>query len=322
MEKKSLKRPFQKNVLNHCYQRTAGGGLLFYSQLDYLVWFTNVCVSAKRHNVRIIALCPMPDHIHYSVEAVSLKELSAFIRESSSVFAREQNELCGRSGPLFESRFGSAPKSTDKKIRTNLIYVWNNPVERKLALKAEDYRWNFLAYAQSTHPFSEKLVIGKSRWVVQKAVKEIKASFMAGRHLPYAMLKRLFAPLTLDEKQQLTDYIISTYNVIDYKAAIKYFGNYQNVLTAVHSTTGSEYDIKETSVGKSDKHYAAMASIVMHELAPQDIHDILSLSTEEKYEVFQVIRRFSYAMSDQIAKFLHLPMKKGPIDFSEPVEWK
>lgn len=318
----SLKRPFQKNVLNHCYQRTADGGLLFYSQLDYLVWFTNVCVSAKKHKVRILAMCPMPDHLHYSVEAVSQKELSAFIRESSSVFAREQNELCGRSGPLFESRFGSAPKTTDKKVRTNLIYVWNNPVERKLAVKAEDYRWTFLAYAQSTHPFSRKLVIRESRWVVQKAVKEVKSRHKAGKHLPYTMLKRLFAPLTPDEKQQLTDFIISTYNVIDYQAAINYFGSYQNLLTAVHSTTGSEYDISETNVGKSDKHYASMVSTVMRELAPQDIHDILRLSKEEKYEVFRLIRKHSYAMSDQIAKFLHLPLKKGPIDTPEAVEWK
>ena len=295
---------------------------MFYSQLDYLAWFTNVCVTARRRNVRILAMCPMPDHVHLSVEAASSKELSAFMRDSSSVFATDYNKLFCRTGPLFESPFGSAPKSTDKKARSNLIYVWNNPVERKLAVKAEDYRWNFLAYAQSDHPFSKKLVIRDARWVVQKAVKEVNARFKAGKRLPYAMLKRLFTPLTPDEKQQLTDFIITTYNVIDYKAAIKYFGSYENLLTAVHSTTGSEYDIREYNVGKSDKHYAGMVSTVMRELSLQDIHDVLSLSNEQKYEVFQLIRKHSYAMSDQIAKFLHLPLVKGPIDTLEPVEWK
>ena len=305
-------RTFYPNVLNHCYQRSADGGVLFYNQIDYLVLFTIVCKVARRYRVQILAMCPMPDHIHYSITAVSKRDLTLFMRDCSSLYAKEFNRVCHRTGPVFEAPFGSAPKYTDKKVRTNLIYVWNNPPERKLVTKAEDYRWNFLAYASSDHPFSEKLVIRKSRWPLQKAVKEVKAAFKAGRHLPYAMLKRLYAPLTNDEKQQITDFIISTYNVIDHEAAMSYFGNYETTLTAVHSTTGNEYDIKEEIyTSKSDKHYASMTNIVMRELAPPDIHDILSLPKEKKYEVFQLLRRYSYALSDQIAKFLHLPLNRN-----------
>ena len=306
---KSHKRSFQKNVLNHCYQRTADGGVIFYSNLDYLVWFTVVCTVARKRKVRILAMCPMPDHTHFSIEAASFAELSAFMRDYSSLFALEHNKLCHRKGPLFDTPFGSAPKFTDKKVRTTLIYVWNNPPERKLARKAEEYRWTFLAYAVSDHPYSRKLVIRDSRWPVQKAVKEVKAQFKAGRHLPYAMLKRLYEPLTLEENQHLTDYIIDTYNVIDYKAALSYFGRYEELLLAVHSTTGSEYDIKETFVGKTDKDYSAMVQILMRERHPHDIHDILALSREEKYELFLLLRRHSYATSEQIAKFLHLTVE-------------
>ena len=53
---KSRKRSFQNNVLNHCYQRTADGGVIFYSNLDYLVWFTIVCTTARKHTVRILAM--------------------------------------------------------------------------------------------------------------------------------------------------------------------------------------------------------------------------------------------------------------------------
>ena len=306
---KSRKRSFQKNVLNHCYQRTADGGVFFYSNLDYLVWFTIVCTTSRKRKVRILAMCPMPDHTHFSIEAASSTELSAFMRDYSSLFALEHNKVCHWKGPLFETPFGSAPKYSDKKVRTNLIYVWNNPPERKLARKAEEYRWTFLAYAVSDHPFSRKLVIRDSRWPVQKAVKEVKTQFKAGKHLSYAMLKRLYGPLTTEEKQQLTDYIISTFNVIDYKEAISYFGRYQDLLLAVHSTTGSEYDIKETFVGKTDKDYSAMVQILMRERPLRDIHDILALSNEEKYELFLLLRRHSYATCEQIAKFLHLPVE-------------
>lgn len=308
---KSRKRSFQKNILNHCYQRTADGGVIFYSNLDYLVWFTIVCTVARKRKVRILAMCPMPDHTHFSVEAASSAELAAFIRDYSSLFAIEHNKVCHRKGPLFETPFGSAPKFTDKMVRTNLIYVWNNPPERRLTEKAEEYRWTFLAYAASDHPYSKKLVVRDSRWPVQKAVKEILSQFKAGRHLSYAFLKRLYEPLTSEEKQQLTDFIITTYNAIDYKAALKYFNSYNDLLVAVHSTTGSEHDIKETQVGKTDKDYSAMVRIIMRELKPRDIHDILSLSKDEKYELFLLLRKHSYAMNEQIAKFLHLA-----------VEWK
>lgn len=308
------RRPFQKNVLNHCYQRTIDGGVLFYSYSDYLVWFTIVCTMARRHQVQILAMCPMPDHVHISARANSLPDLSGFMRDYSHIFAGEHNPVCHRKGPLFESPFGSAPKFTDKSVRSNLIYVGNNPVERKLSSKAEDYRWTFLAYAASDYPFSPKLVIRKARWPLQQAVKEVKNQFNTGRHLTYAQLKRLFKPLTALECQQLTDFIIATYNVIDYNAALQYFNSYENMLLAMHSTTGSEYDIKETYVGKSDVHYVSMANTVMKLLKPNDIHDILAYSIEKRLEVFRLLQKHTPALSKQIAKFLHLPYKQGPID--------
>ena len=308
---KSQKRPFQKNVLNHCYQRTVDGGLIFYCYSDYLVWFTIVCTVARKFRIRILAMCPMPDHTHFSVIAASAKDFTGFFRDYTKRFSAEHNQVCHRSGPLFEGPFGSAPKYTDKAVRTNLIYVGNNPVERKLTIRAEEYRWSFLAYANSDHPFSKKLVIRDASWPMQKAVKEVKAHFKEGKYLRYAQLQRLFKPLNNEEKQQLTDFIISTYNVIDYQNAIQFFGSYDDMLLAMHSTTGSEYDLKEAVIGKSDAHYAPMVNTVMRELCPDDIHDILGFPPEKKWEVFQVIRKHSFALSEQIAKFLHMN-----------VEWK
>jgi REP element-mobilizing transposase RayT len=63
-----MKRAFQKGIIIHCYQRSAGGGLLFYSYSDYLVWFSIVCLAARRHRITLLAVCPMPDHIHLLVD--------------------------------------------------------------------------------------------------------------------------------------------------------------------------------------------------------------------------------------------------------------
>ena len=311
---KRRKRPFFKNILNHCYLRTRDDGVIFYSYSDYLVWFTIVCTEARKRRVKILSLCAMPDHVHMSVTSAYETELSGFMRDWSKEFSRQHNITCHLSGPLFASPFGSAPKFGAKKGRTNLIYVGNNPVDRQLVDKAEDYRWNFLAYAESDHPFSRKLVLREARWHLRQAVKEVKAQFKAGKPMTYAALQRLFKPLSTEECQQLTDFIISTYNVIDYAAALSFFNSYEDMMTAMHSNTGSEYDINEVFIGKSDAHYATMAAIVLRELQPEDIHDMLALSGVEKFKVFQLIRKYSMAPSEQIAKFLHLPLKRGPIE--------
>ena len=307
---KSRKRAFQRDIVIHCYQRTADGGLLFYTYSDYLVWFTHVCLAARRYHVTILAACPMPDHIHLSVKAASAQSLSEFEQRWTGDYAREYNSFCGTEGSVFSSPFGSAVKIGDKKARSNIVYVGNNPVERRLAERAEDYRWTFLAYYASRNPFSKPLIIRQSSWPLKKAVKFVETQFKASKPLKHCQLKRLFRPLSYEESQQLTDFIISTYNVIDYEEAIRFFGSYDNMLVAMHSTTGSEHDLNEVFIGKTDEHFAKMSAIVMRELKLEDIHEILTYDMGKKYELFQLIRKHSPALSADIARFLHMPIKK------------
>ena len=239
------------------------------------------------------------------------------MRDWSRNYARSFNERCHRTGCLFDTPFGSVPKFSAKKARTNLIYVWNNPVERQLANKAEDYRWTFMAYAVSDHPFSQKLVVRDSRWPMQKAIKEVREWSKTGKPMIYNQLKRLFGQLTPEESHQLIDFIITSYNVIDYKAAIQYFNSYEDMLSAVHSTTGSEYDLNEVFIGKTDAYYSKMTSVIIREMKPGDIHDIIALPKDQKYEVFLLLRKHTFAMADQIAKYLHLKLTLGPINDAE-----
>lgn len=152
---KQRKRLIVRNVISHCYQRTTGGVVIFYNISDYLVFFTIFCTTARKYKVKILSLCLMADHIHICISEERKGELSAFVREYSKLFSRVHNRTCHTQGNLFESPFGSAPKFGDKKARANLIYIGNNAPERRLCRNAEEYRWNFLAYAVCTHPFSK-----------------------------------------------------------------------------------------------------------------------------------------------------------------------
>lgn len=311
---KSRKRVFYRQILQHCYQRTVDGYLLFYNVSDYLVFFTLFCTVAKKHGVTVLSLCQMPDHLHHATRANSSKQLSDFVGEYTRRFSREHNETCHHKGQLFASPFGSAVKKGDKKGRSNLLYIGNNPVERRLCRQARQYRWNYLAFYKKPHPFSEDLILRDASSALQKAVAEVKICFRNGRHLNYFQLQRLFRPLDNRERLQLTDYIISTYNVIDYEEAIRFFGTYDDMLNTMDADTGSEYDINEVFLGKDDSHYAKLSALVARWFP--DVHDVLALSPDEKFDVFLRLSRDSRAMPEQIARFLRMPLKRavGPLD--------
>lgn len=299
-------RTFKSGILNHCYQRSADHGLLFYSQSDYLVWFTTVCTVAPRHNIKILGLCPMPDHIHMAVIALSKQDLSRFMGEVNRTFSKLQNDVCHLKWAWFEKPFGSAPKEGSKNGRNCLLYVGNNPPERQLAQRAEDYRWTFLAYAVSKHPFSEKLVIRNASWPLRQAIKVIRAQKKAEKPLKYNLLQRISHKLDTREKEQLIDYIISTYDVIDHKEALRFFdGSYEKMTAALAISTSKEHDLNETFVGWSDRPYAAMTRMIMEKYKLEDIHEMLSWPWEQKAQAFRFLRTTTQYVPEQISKFLH-----------------
>lgn len=51
------RRKFFKDILTHCYQRSADDGVLFYSYSDHLVYFTSYCVLARKHGIQVLSLC-------------------------------------------------------------------------------------------------------------------------------------------------------------------------------------------------------------------------------------------------------------------------
>lgn len=302
-------RLFFPDVPHHCYQRTVDHGVLFYSTEDYLMFFTLFCIMAVRHGVQVLKLAQMPDHFHHCTLAHTRRQFSGFARDFSALLTREYNQTYGRSGPLLETPFSSAPKRGDKAIRTNLIYLDNNPVERKLVTRAEDYRWNYLAYGASSHPFSEKIVLRRASMPFRRALKRVSFLRKNKQYLSIRVLHELFSTLSNEqEKEQLTDFIIATYSVIDHKTAQRFFNGYEQELIAAHANTGSEYDINEVFIGKSDAFYASMTEVLRKEGSILDIHEILTLPIEEKQRLFDLLRRRTWAPRRQIAAFLHLPV--------------
>ncbi len=304
---KGRKKPIVRaDAVHHVYQNTRKGYLIFYSVKDYLILFSVITVVACRYGIKILGISMMPDHIHLIVYVRDPDRFRAFVRDYTSIFTKLYNRHYGLTGPLFNTPFGCAPKFIHKKIRTAIAYVYNNPVEGHLALRAEEGQWNFLAYANEKYPFSKKLRIDKARWALRKALYTVKACRKNRRWLDYTEIEKVTENLPRRELQQLTDYTIRKYNCIDYEAAIAYYGSYEEMVKALNANTGSEYDLKEDTYAKDYRIYKTMILILCHGKKMETMEKVLNLPRPERYRLRWSLIRNKGATDKEVAKLLRL----------------
>lgn len=158
--------------------------------------------------------------------------------------------------PLFEDRSGSSVKKGIKLLRSAISCLYNNQVEKMLCSRAQDYRWNFLAYAHSRNPFSNKIIRRETSGQLRRIIKEIDYEAGRGMYLSYPQLRRLLSGL----------------------AEVKYV--------------------------KSDREYRELIRYV-REHGFKHAGDVISLSDDEKFDLYGSLSACTSANRMQIGQFLH-----------------
>lgn len=300
-------RKFSRTGVHHVYQRAQDRGIIFYTVFDRLIYLSILSVKAREYNVRVLAVAIMFSHTHQSCVAETKDQLSKYIQDSSSIFARVYNRHYGLKGSLFARPFGSSLKRNAKDIRSNLAYVNNNHTEKGLCSSAIEARWNFLAYRERRNPFSEPISSAASVKLLY-ALSRIDIIVSDGKHLSYKLLYKMYNGLDAKEREQLTDYIISRYSLVDYAAAEAYFNGFNNMLAAFDSNTGSEYGIREEYSSASDKAYVEMVTLAeRNALIGVESPRLLRFPEEKRRRMAQAFFEQTGARRFQICKFLHLP---------------
>lgn len=302
-------RKFRNDAVQHIYQISADEGVIFYDDIDRLAFFTISSVTARKYSVQVLAMDIMFTHFHESAKCCRKKQMVKYMQDSTSLFARLYNAAHGRKGALFRHSFGSTPKRSEKDIRTNLAYVDNNAVEKRLCARAEEDRWSFLAYCGNDHPFSEKIDRHRMSKHLRHALKTVDEKFENGRYLGFNLLRTLYKHLNTKEKEQLTDYIITKYMFIDFEEAISYFGSYEKMLTAFNSNTGSEHSLKERYEGKTDVPYRQMLQVCEENGFNSPGRTVFRYSEEQRLELMRLFLRKTDADRYKIGKFLHIQLE-------------
>jgi REP element-mobilizing transposase RayT len=296
----------------HIYQRAVKGFNIFYDLEDYLVFYTIFATVARQYNVTVLELCIMIDHIHVLLSSMSLDEVSRFVMHYTSMFVREYNSEVGRKGPLFHKSFGSAPKRGSKSIRTTIVYIGNNPVEKTLCTSPEQYFWNFLEFFKDEDygHVPVRSLSGK----LKKLFKEVRGLKEKSAYLGYARLRRMFRKLDDAEREMLVRHIVREYFPFDREALLSYYDSYEDMIHAMRSTSGSEYDIKEKYSPESGAVYGDMIGVVRRYLEQNhqtvQIRKVTMLPQDEKFRIAQMLKRHTAATPRQLVKFLNMEIRK------------
>lgn len=301
-----MKRKFNEDAIMHIYQRTIFGFNIFYCIEDFIVFYTIVSVYARKFKIILIGLCQMIDHTHLLASCSSLEQMSRFISAYTSRFVREFNQFTGRKGPLFKKAYGSAVKMEAKKIRSAIAYLFNNPVEKKICTAAEDYKWSYLRFYD---PRRKPTNIATGCSVnLRKAIKRVTSCFNNGNYIGYVFLGKLFKDLNNEEMKIVIEYIMELYFPFAVKETLQYYKSYEDMITAINSNTGSEYEIMEKHYGKTDAPYREIISC-LKEMGFSDVRSVLTMNSFRKHELGDHLKKQTSASYTQIRKFLQIPVK-------------
>ena len=300
------KRQFPPDTFEHIYIRAINMFVIFYSMEDRLVYYTIFSVLARRYGIVVLALALMFDHIHHLIKAISAEIYEKFIGVSTSTFAMAYNRDSGRKGPLFVKAYGNSAKRRDKDVRTSTAYNYNNSVEKKLFTRAEQDRWNFLAYIDNPHPFSKEI---DRKTASKKLLGSMDAATLyhgRNEYLDYPVVRRLFDGLDSEEHEQLLDFIITLYLPIDKDALFGFYKSYDDMVIAINSNTGSEYQIREAYDPDSHQGFVSMLEMTRQSSCSNDPRSIILAPVEQKKQIAEVfIKRLGVSRS-QAKRFLHL----------------
>lgn len=207
------------NELYHICQISEDKGVIFYTMWDYIVFFCLLCTNVRKYKVTLVAVTLMLNHIHVAFSG-NLSEITNCMRTTLSSFSLEYNSRGGTCILHFKKGLNKSQKSSGKKIRSCLVYILNNPVEKNACNKAFEYRWNFLQYHSNSHPFSEEIILRRCSADFRRTCSLVIAARNSGRPIRYKFLETWMKKLSVSERLQMCDFIISSYNAIDYKSMV------------------------------------------------------------------------------------------------------
>ncbi|MET0615996.1 MAG: transposase, partial [Thermoleophilaceae bacterium] len=127
--------------ISHVFARGNDRRVIYRDDTDRQTYLRFLARAVRQFRWGVLAYCLMPNHVHLLIET-PLANLGAGMRWLHGLYAREFNDRHGRSGHLFQGRYGSVRVNSDEQLWGVAAYIAMNPVEAGLCDAPEDWEWS------------------------------------------------------------------------------------------------------------------------------------------------------------------------------------
>ncbi len=114
---------------------------IFYDENDFQRFLETLEQKKSEKQFEVYGYCLMSNHVHILIREKNDK-ISRIMSRIGTSYAWWYNRKYGRSGHVFQGRYGSECVEDDTYLLTVVRYIHNNPVKAKMVSAAEDYRWS------------------------------------------------------------------------------------------------------------------------------------------------------------------------------------
>jgi putative transposase len=125
----------------HVFARGNRLQAIYLDDADRRRYLTMLGGVVEQYEWQCLAYCLMENHVHLLLETPRAN-LATGMQWLHGLYAQTFNERHGRSGHLFQGRYGSVRVTTDAQLWMLVRYLAMNPVKAALCKRSADWRWS------------------------------------------------------------------------------------------------------------------------------------------------------------------------------------
>jgi putative transposase len=125
----------------HVFARGNGKQPIYLDDDDRRTYLRMLGAVVDRQHWSCLAYCLMENHVHLLIETPNAN-LGLGMQRLHGLYAQTFNERHGRSGHLFQGRYGSVRVTSDAQLWMLVRYLAINPVRGRLCAHPADWRWS------------------------------------------------------------------------------------------------------------------------------------------------------------------------------------
>jgi REP element-mobilizing transposase RayT len=134
-------RENEPNGIYHVYARGNNRERIFHDDRDRRLYLTKLEEAASRWWWRGMSYCLMDNHLHLLLQTPD-PNLSEGMRFLQGGYAQAFNLRHGRTGHVFQGRYGAVRMQSDAQVCAAAAYVARNPVEAGMCKTPDGWAWS------------------------------------------------------------------------------------------------------------------------------------------------------------------------------------